>query len=221
MAQARSTEKSPEDKAGRLFQSNILTAIFGRSRATLVTHSIFIVVIVGGLALITVGLLSPRTSLNWSATRGPLANVPIGLQVGDRAPDFTLTNLSGDDVSLSDYRGKPVMLNFWYPSCSDCVNEIPTIQQYYTSKQSINNHFSILAVNFVDDEQTVQDFVRQKHLTYPIVMDDQQLVSTLYHVRETPTSYFIDPQGIIQSVLIGPVNNSFLKRVLTDPSRAN
>src|SRR5437660_12930014 len=122
MAQARSTEKSPQDKAGRLFQSNVLTAIFGRSKSTLVTHSIFIVVIVGGLALITVGLLSPRTSLNWSATRGPLSNVPIGLQVGNRAPDFLLTNLSGEDVSLSDYRGKHVMLILWYHNSSDCVN---------------------------------------------------------------------------------------------------
>jgi len=87
----------------------------------------------------------------------------------------------------------------------------------------MSKHFAILAVNTLggDDEQTVQNFVQQNHLTYPIVMDEQQQVGTLYHVRETPTSYFLDPEGIIQSVVIGPVTISFLKLVLADPKKAS
>jgi len=156
-------------------------------------------------------------------TPSPKTKPTIGLQVGNMAPDFTLTNLQGKRVSLSDYRGKPVMLNFWYPSCTDCQAEIPTVQQYYTSAPAMSKHFAILAVNTLggDDEQTVQNFVQQNHLTYPIVMDEQQRVGTLYRVRETPTSYFLDPEGIIQSVVIGPVTISFLKLVLADPKKAN
>ena len=115
------------------------------------------------------------------------------------------------------------MLNFWYSSCTDCQAEIPTMQQYSTSKQAVSQHFVILGVNTLggEDKQTVQNYVQQNHLTYPIVMDDQQRVGTLYHVRETPTSYFLDPQGIIQSVLFGPVGKSKLQLVLADPKRAN
>ena len=139
------------------------------------------------------------------------------------APNFTLTDLHGKRMSLSDYRGKPTMLNFWYPSCTDCQAEIPTVQHYYTSAPAVSKHFAILAVNTLggDDEQTVQNFVQQNHLTYPIVMDEQQRVGTLYRVRETPTSYFLDPEGIIQSVVIGPVTIPFLKLVLADPKKAN
>ena len=156
-------------------------------------------------------------------TPSPKPKPTIGLQVGNIAPDFTLTDLHGKRVSLHDYRGKPTMLNFWYPSCTDCQAEIPTMQQYYASAPAMSKHFVILAVNTLggDDEQTVQNFVQQNHLTYPIVMDEQQRVGTLYHVRETPTSYFLDPEGIIQSVLFGPVGKSNLQRVLADPKSAN
>ena len=195
MAQDRSNDNLSEDQGQRLFQSKVLTAIFGRSRATLVMHSILIIAVIGGLAFITVGLLVPKTF-----TKPPSSKIPIGLQVGDIAPNFTLTDLNGKQVSLSDYRGKPVMLNFWYPSCSDCVHEVSTMQKYYTSQEAIRKQFVILAVNFVDSKQTVQKFVQRKHLTYPIVMDDQQSVATMYHVTETPTSYFLDSQGIIQSI---------------------
>ncbi len=156
-------------------------------------------------------------------TPSPKPKPTIGLQVGNIAPDFTLTDLHGKRVSLHDYRGKPTMLNFWYPSCTDCQAEIPTMQQYYASAPAMSKHFVILAVNTLggDDEQTVQNFVQQNHLTYLIVMDEQQRVGTLYHVRETPTSYFLDPEGIIQSVLFGPVGKSNLQRVLADPKSAN
>jgi peroxiredoxin len=87
----------------------------------------------------------------------------------------------------------------------------------------MRKHFVILAVNTLggEDEQTVQNFVQQNHLTYPIVMDDQQQVGTLYHVREVPTSYFLDSEGIIRSVVYSPVTLSFLEHVLTDPKKAN
>lgn len=156
-------------------------------------------------------------------TPSPNTKPTIGLQVGNIAPDFTLLNLSDKPVSLHDLRGKPVMLNFWYASCTDCQAEIPTMQQFYTSKQAVSQHFVILGVNTLggDNKQTVQNYVQQNHLTYPIIMDDdQQRIATLYHVRETPTSYFLDPQGVIQSVLFGPIGKEKLQLVLADPKRA-
>src|SRR5260370_31473729 len=208
-------------QARRLFNT-IFTAIFSRNKAKMITRIILIVVAATTLftaVMVAFASCNIRNAGSPSLTQSP----QIGLQVGDRASDFTLTNLSGDEVSLRDFRGKPTMLNFWYSSCSDCRDESPTIQQYYTSAPAMSKHFAIRAVNTLggDDEQTVQNFVQQNHLTYPIVMDEQQRVATLYHVRETPTSYFLDPKGIIQSVVIGPVTISFLNLVLAAPKKAS
>ena len=196
----------------------LVTTIFSWTKAKMTTRVILI-----GATTVTLfaAFLITLASCSIKNAGSPTQSPRIGLHVGDRAPNFTLTDLSGKKVSLSDYQGRPVMLNFWYPSCSDCVNEVATMQHYYTSTQAKSQNFVILAVNFIDDEQTVQDFVQQRDLTYPVAMDDNQRVATMYQVSETPTSYFIDPQGIIQSVLIGPVENSFLQHVLADPQKAN
>lgn len=196
----------------------LVTTIFGWSKAKITTRVILI-----GVTTVTLfaTFLIALASCSIKNAASPTQTPRIGLHVGDRAPDFTLMDLSGKKVSLSDYQGRPVMLNFWYPSCSDCVHEVATMQHYYTSTQAKSQHFVILAVNFIDDEQTVQHFVQQRHLTYPIAMDDHQRVAVMYHAWEVPMSYFIDPEGIIQSVLIGPVENSFLQHVLADPKKAN
>ena len=106
------------------------------------------------------------------------------------------------------------MINFWYSSCLDCVQESTTMQRYYTSTQAKSERFTILAVNFIDDEETTQSFMQKMHLTYPVVMDDHERVAVMYHAWEVPMSYFIDSEGIIQSVQVGPVNDSFFQRML-------
>ncbi len=201
--------KSQQRKVQRLFGSNTLTALFGRSVTTLITRSIFMLVIVGVLAFIVVGLLHPTTT---SGVSSSAANAPIGLQVGDAAPNFTLTSPDGKKVSLSDYRGKPVMLNFWYATCPGCLAEIPGMQRFYTSQQAAGKSFVILGVNSVDDAQTAREFVQTNGLTYQLVMDDNQRVATLYNLTATPTSYFIDRQGIIRAKVVGPVDDTTLQQ---------
>ena len=203
----------------RLFQSDVLTAIFGRSSGTLVMRSVLIVAEVGLLAIIAVGLLRPGSTPTASSSKSTSSGAPVGLQVGDAAPNFTLTTSGGKQVSLSDFRGKPVMLNFWYATCPGCLAEIPGMQRYYSAQQAAGKNFVILGVNSVDDPQTSQQFAQQYGLTYTLVMDNNQQVATLYNLTATPTSYFIDRQGIIRSTVVGPVDDATLQQKVAEISQ--
>ena len=211
MANASPNQKFQQSESKQLFQSKILTAIFGQSAAEMVIRVIFTVAAVGTLVVIAVGLLSIGTAPVPNSTQTS-AGHPVGLRVGNTAPDFTLAAPDGKKVSLSDYRGKPVMLNFWYASCPGCLAEIPGMQKFYASQQAMGKDFTILGVNTVDDTPTAQQFVHHYGLTYQIVMDANNDVVKLYNIGATPTSYFIDREGIIRSVVVGPVDDTALKQ---------
>ena len=213
-----SQRKPQERKVQRLFQSDVLTALFGRSVGTLIIRSMLLVGALGLLALIIVGLLRPG-SASTIAPSTSLTSAPVGLQVGDAAPNFTLTTLDGKKVRLSDFRGKPVMLNFWYASCPGCLQEIPGMQRFYAAELAAGKHFVILGVNSVDDLQTAQQFAQQSGLTYTLVMDQNQQVATLYNLTATPTSYFIDTLGIIRFVQVGPVDEATLQQKVAEISQ--
>ncbi|RCW67007.1 peroxiredoxin family protein [Saliterribacillus persicus] len=127
-----------------------------------------------------------------------------GLQRGELAPDFTLETLDGEQVNLSDYRGTRVFLNFWATWCPPCRAEMPDMQKLYD-----NEDIQILAVNLTQSEKNVEgvsEFVEELSLTFPIPMDVESEVSTLYRVQAYPTSYLIDQEGRIQYIGMGAMN---------------
>jgi peroxiredoxin len=123
--------------------------------------------------------------------------VPV---IGERSPDFELSNLAGERVRLSDQRGKPVILNFWATWCSPCVVEMPNIQKYY---ERYPGDFSVLAVNADEPELTVKRFVEDMGLSFDILLDPGGDVQSLYQIRGYPTSYFVDGEGVIRVQHIG------------------
>jgi peroxiredoxin len=210
MEKLPSSEKMQQHKSQGIFQSQAFIALFGRSVASLVTRLLILAMGLGTLLIIVVGLLSPV------AANGSRA--AVGLQVGNAAPNFTLSTLDGRRVSLSDYRGKPVMLNFWYSTCPGCLAETSDIQRVYAAQRAAGKDVVILGVNILDDAQAAQQFVRRHGLTYQIVLDDHQRVEALYNLEGAPTSYFIDRKGIIRSVVIGPVDATTLQQRLAEIS---
>jgi peroxiredoxin len=212
------SQKPQQRKAQQLFQSDVLTALFGQSRGKLVMRSVLIVAAVGLLAIIAVGLLHPGSTPTASSSTSTSSGAPVGLQVGDAAPNFTLTTLDGKRVSLSDYRGKPVMINFWFATCPGCQAETPGIERFYAAQKAAGKSFVIMAVNSVDDAPTAQQFVLQYGITYTPVLDDNQRVATLYNLNATPTSFFIDRQGIIRFVQVGPVDEATLQQKVAEIS---
>ncbi len=168
------------------------------------TRSIVIfVAILGSLAIVTAGLLLPTAASHTTST---------GYAVGDIAPNFTLTTPDGRKVSLSNYRGQAVMLNFWYASCPGCLQETPALQQFYAQQRASGHNSVILGVDSVDDDSTAAQFVQQHHLTYPVLIDNRQQVMTLYNVAAAPTSFFIDSKGIIRAMTLGPLTSTALQK---------
>ena len=128
----------------------------------------------------------------------------IGLEIGNIAPDFELETLDGETVKLSDYRGEPVMLNFWATWCPPCRSEMPDMQRFYQ-----DTDMNILAINLTDTEANVEDvdqFIEEYDLTFTIPLDQGNIVGDRYQIRPIPTTYMLDSNGIIQFNVFGPLN---------------
>jgi len=123
-----------------------------------------------------------------------------GLEKNELAPDFELTTLTGETVRLTDYRGKKVILNFWATWCPPCKVEMPFMESYY-GKYKESENVEILAVNMTNMERgrskTVQGFVDEHKLTFPILMDEDGGVTELYKVLAYPTTFIINADGVI------------------------
>jgi len=116
-------------------------------------------------------------------------------EVGDQAPDFTLTTLDGKERSLKDLRGKAVMINFWATWCEPCRKEMPAMQKVYEKYK--DKGFEIVAINIAETDVAAASFARQYGLTFPIWMDREREVTQLYKIGPIPSSFFVDPDGNI------------------------
>ena len=122
----------------------------------------------------------------------------IGAEVGKRAPDFTLRALDGKAVTLSDYRGKLVMLNFWKASCGVCRKKMPIIEEAFTRAPA--EKITILNIHAEGRESMVRGYATGEGLTVPILLDLEGEVSDLYSVAGVPATFFVDGNGIIRLV---------------------
>ena len=130
---------------------------------------------------------------------------------GARAPDFTLQNLDGQSASLSDLRGEVVLVNFWATWCGPCVEEMPTIEARYQQ-----GGFEVLAVDFDEPADLVSAFMEELGVDLPVLLDPDGVIQRLYQVRGYPTSFFIDEQGIIRILQIGPMDAAQLDTHLAE-----
>ena len=118
-------------------------------------------------------------------------------QIGNAAPDFTLQSVDGKNITLSDFQGKTVLLNFWMSSCDACVSELPYLQT--ASDNVTNQQVVILAVNCGESSQTVDSIVDPLKPSFPMLLDPEGKVCTAYK-RGAPTAFLIDSNGIIRAI---------------------
>ncbi len=140
-----------------------------------------------------------------------------GLRVGNVAPDFELIDLSGKPLRLRDLRGKAVILNFWATWCAPCRQEMPLLQQAFA--QYAPEGLVIVGVDLGEEQTIVQNYVDQLGIDFPIVLDREEQVSRRYRVFGLPTSFFINRQGVIDYMLVGPVSDKLLHRQLPQTLR--
>lgn len=131
------------------------------------------------------------------------SNAPPNPQVGFTAPSFTLDSLSGEPISLSDLRGKVVVLNFWASWCPPCRAEMPALNAVY--EKSRDQGLVVLGINttFQDDENNARQAIQEWGLTFPIVFDRDGVPSRAYRVQAMPTTFFIGRDGVIRDIAFG------------------
>jgi peroxiredoxin len=171
----------------------------------------------GGLFLILALLLAGGVNAlqgvrDIDAPVGIATNLDVDPTPGSLAPDFTLTNVDGASVSLSQFQGKTVLVNFWATWCGPCRNEMPAIQSRF--EQFKDDELIVLAVDFDESQQAVAEFRDEFALTFELLLDPGAEVQKLYRNRSYPASFFIDTQGVIQVQHIGVMTESQLDSYL-------
>jgi peroxiredoxin len=112
---------------------------------------------------------------------------------GAPAPQFTLTTRAGRDVSLTQYRGQVVMINFWASWCGPCRQEMPLLESIYKKYNRLG--FTLLGVNVEPDSKAADDWLKSTPVTFPILYDKESKVSKLYDVAGMPSTVIIDRSG--------------------------
>ena len=130
---------------------------------------------------------------------------PSDARIGGRAPDFELNSLDGQTISLSDFKGKPVLLNFWASWCGPCVFEMPFLQEIYDEWS--NKGLILLTVNIGDSSAKAKEFLQKHNLSLPVLLDTKKAVARRYNITAIPTTFFIDKDGIIHEKIIGAFPN--------------
>jgi peroxiredoxin len=133
-------------------------------------------------------------------------------QVGDKAPDFSLIGLDGKTHKLSEYKGKPVLVNFWGTFCPPCKEEMPALQRQYD--QWSNKGVVFLEVNVDKNKITVQSFMDQYKLNLPVLLDAKETVRKVYGVMDYPTTFFIGAYGKVEVKKIGQMTESYIDATL-------
>jgi cytochrome c biogenesis protein CcmG, thiol:disulfide interchange protein DsbE len=138
----------------------------------------------------------------------------VAARTGYSAPDFSLAMLDGTHVKLSQYQGKPVLINFWATWCDPCKEEMPIIQN--AAQKNLEN-LVVLGINDDEPQVDVSQFIKDYHLTFSILLDPGAKVTDAYQVLGLPTTIFIDKKGTVQAVQIGSMTagqlNDYLGRI--------
>ena len=125
------------------------------------------------------------------------------------APLFGLPDLNGKVVSLSDFRGKPVLINFWASWCMPCLNEMPYIEEIYRERKDDN--LVVLMINAKEPVKTVSKFAKDKDYTFTILLDSDGKTNSAYQVFGLPSTYFIDTNGIVRYSYMGELTTGIMK----------
>jgi peroxiredoxin len=125
-------------------------------------------------------------------------------QPGDAAPDFTLPTLTEQPVSLRNYRGNVVIVNFWATWCPPCLEEIPSLKEFAERLRGLR--VTVIGVSVDQDRPALERFVAHAQLPFPIARDPDQAVASRYGTFKFPESYVIDSEGRIAQKIIGAID---------------
>ena len=174
-----------------------------------------IMVLIAGLALVACGTgggtaTAPALDTRVIATDSKLLDTSTAtiLKPGDIAPDFQYTLSDGTTHTLSQLRGKKVLINFWATWCGPCRSEMPDLQK---ALGDYGDSLIVLGVNKIEHVNAIAPFAEEIGIGFPLITNTQGDISDRYGARLLPTSYFLNSDGTIGFRQIGAMNYAFIK----------
>jgi cytochrome c biogenesis protein CcmG, thiol:disulfide interchange protein DsbE len=179
-----------------------------RPRPTPVRPTFRIGLLVGIAAFTTLAIVGLAV-LNSSAPSSS-GTIPGGIAQGQAVPNVEGTTLDGSTIDLASLRGHPVVINFWGPSCVPCRTEFPLLAA--KAQEHAAAGLVIIGVLTDDPVEPARAFAAQYGSTWQTVIDPGGAIKSAYHVVARPQSYFVDANGILQSIQIGQVEDQDFER---------
>jgi cytochrome c biogenesis protein CcmG, thiol:disulfide interchange protein DsbE len=137
------------------------------------------------------------------------------LTVGMAAPDFSLPDIEGKTVRLSDYRGKVVFVNFWATWCKPCKEEMPSMEILWENFKSEDFVMLAISMDRVTTKKDIPPFIESMRLTFPILTDSWGQTDKRYKLMGVPETYIIDQNGVLREKVIGPRDWTLKESVAT------
>lgn len=169
---------------------------------------LILVLVTGVLAVSLYFQVSSRDSTEDASS---LEGLEVGINAGEIAPDFTGTTLDGETIRLSDFRGKIVLLNDFASWCGPCIAETPHLVDLYNAE---GDDVVFIGLNIEETEANVAGYRDEFDVPYPLVLNEDGALTKIYRPIGLPTSWFIDPDGVIRYVHAGPMTTPMLQEAL-------
>lgn len=150
--------------------------------------------------------------LSSCSSPGQSGGTGAGLAEGNSPPDFTLKNIDGKDVKLSDYKGKTVILNFFGVWCPWCVKEMPDFVKVYNEYK--NKNVELVVIDVGDTKSKLLSYLQSNNFSIKPLIDDREEVSGRYLINSYPTTYIIDGKGVTRKVHMGYMDEGTLRSIL-------
>ena len=190
-----------------------------KSKKTLVILSVLLILLIGGASVLYNKLgdkvESQQLADQTSQTSSDSSTGNSSEQSAEKivAPDFTVYDIDGNPVHLSDFKGKPVVLNFWASWCGPCKMEMPDFNEKYLE---LGENINFIMVNSTDgSRETVEiasEFIKSTGYSFPVYYDNDSDASMKYGVYSLPTTFFIDADGNFVTYATGAISGDILQK---------
>ena len=134
------------------------------------------------------------------------------VKIGTKAPDFELVDLNGEKHRLSDYKGQGIVLNFWGTWCEPCKREFPAMENQYAEFKDLG--VEILAINNRESDFSVNTYVKNMGMTFPVAIDEKDAVFRAYNIGNLPTTIFIDQNGVVTDISKGELSEEQIRAAM-------
>jgi cytochrome c biogenesis protein CcmG/thiol:disulfide interchange protein DsbE len=171
-------------------------------RSVRIWQAVFTLVLVGFIALLAARLIQTNQSEH---------------RASGQAPPFTFTTFDGETISLEALRGKGVVLNFWASWCAPCRDEAPLLEAMWRREK--DNGIVFIGLDYLDQEPAARAYLAEFNITYPNGPDLQSAAARRYGIKGVPETFFIDPDGVIQELVVGPIVSQAQMEALLDKIR--